>query len=204
MELAVAFVGGASAKLYDDIVDDGIPVSDIVKESLKGVQWMSLAALSLNDFNFAAIIYLIVIVNYITTPSAYTFSYEKSLLIIYPLIFLLNYSTIKSLNSADIFLPVVFLFLIGVDTLIVPENISYKKLIIRCIVSLALFILLLLCNYLNISSSIKKFLMYSFAYLLTSSLYHLYVLYYPKTQKQPIKEENPIKEEQKTVKAGEA
>ena len=193
MELAVAFVGGASAKIYDDIVDDGIPVSDVVKESLKGVQWMSLTALSLNDFNFAAFMYLMTLLHYFTSPDSFSNSYEFSLLLIFPVLFLLNYKTITYFKPIDCILFVGLTIAALVDHIWLDENISNRKFVIRTCELIGGIGLLVASYYLQMSVFIQKIISYTVAYLLLSSLFQLYRVYCPSIQEQAKKEDIPIK-----------
>jgi hypothetical protein len=126
----IGLLGGISAKLYDDIVDEKIEISDTVKECLKGVQWMMLALLSANDYNFILIFYTMNLLNYFGDPSAYSGSYEFSLLLMIPLLFLLNVGTIHSFDYINIITIISFLILFFVEPIVLSTNVSYAKLIL--------------------------------------------------------------------------
>ena len=177
MELAAAFLGGAAAKIYDDIVDTNIEVSGRLKESLKGFQWMALAVLSVNDFNFAAFIYIVNAFTYIINNDAFSGDYEFSLLLVFPLIFLINYNTgvQPSLMYAIVLLHAVIFFTI--EVFITVENVSFKKCITRTISVLYICIIFLLNDYLNMPQSLLKLIVYTFGYLLLSSAFQGYMLY---------------------------
>jgi len=90
MDILYAVIGGVSAKMYDDIVDTPIEVSELVKECLKGLQWISLTLLCVRDFNFLIAIYGYVYINYLSNPDAFASPYEFSLLVLVPLFFILS------------------------------------------------------------------------------------------------------------------
>lgn len=188
---AIALVAGIACKVYDDIVDTDIKVSDVMKESLKGIQWMFLAILSVNDFNFTLLMLLSNVAHHLTNKEAFSMPYERSLLYVYPILLLLSFHTREYLN---IYSMSIFIFIIlwcCIEPLIIIENISYKKIISRFL-GILFFILLLLYNYSYISSSIIKFVYYYIGYLATSTLFQLYMLYYKPVKPEP---PEPIKPE---------
>ena len=183
MDIIISLIGGISAKVYDDIVDTNIQVTDTFKESLKGVQWVTLTLLSVNDFNFTLLFYIINILNYSGNPDANSMPYEYSLLVIFPFLMLLNYNTIKSINIINLLLFIPFMILMFIEPCIITENVSLKKLISRSLISSGLLILILLNNYFNLSPSILKIAIYCLGYAITSSLFQYYMLYGSKIEK---------------------
>ena len=98
MNTIIPLIGGITAKVYDDIVDTNIKVTDTFKESLKGIQWVTLTLMTINDFNFTFFIYIMTILNYLGNPDGYNMPYEYSLLLVFPFLMLLNYNTIEYIN----------------------------------------------------------------------------------------------------------
>ena len=182
MDIIIPLLGGISAKLYDDIVDEKIEVSDVIKECLKGLQWMSLAILSVNDFNFILIFYVMNILNYIGDPSAFSCSYEFSLLLMVPLLFLFSFDTIHSFSYIDMICVFGFLILFYVEPYFMPNNVSYAKLIHRSIGTILFILLLFWSDYLHISPSITKITTYLIGYGTVSVIFQLYLLLYSQPQ----------------------
>jgi hypothetical protein len=184
----IGLLGGISAKLYDDVVDEKIEISDTVKECLKGVQWMMLALLSANDFNFILIFYTMNLLNYFGDPSAYSGSYEFSLLLMIPLLFLLNVGTIHSFDYINIITIISFLILFFVEPIVLSTNVSYAKLIHRSIGTTLLILLSFGSDYLQLSPSIIKITTYLIGYGIISILFQLYLLSHPRPEQQPVPE----------------
>jgi hypothetical protein len=185
MDIIIPLLGGISAKLYDDIIDEKIEVNDIIKECLKGVQWMILAILSVNDFNFILIFYVMNVLNYIGNPSAFSGSYEFSLLLMVPLLFVLNFDTIHSFHYIDILIIISFFIVFFVEPILIPNNVSYTKLIFRSIGTLFLILYFLWRDYLQISPSIMKINNYLIGYGTVSVMFQIYSLYRPRSESTP-------------------
>jgi hypothetical protein len=169
MDYTFAAIGGISCKIYDDIVDNNIEVADTFKEALKGIQWMILALLSINDFNFTVFFYIINFLNYLNNNEAFSLPYEHSLLYVYPLLLFFNYNTAQVFNYIDI-IPIMLCFLAGaVESYIFPEDLSNKKIISRSVACLGAFILL----FVGLSKFMNKIILYGLFYGLTSVLFQL-------------------------------
>lgn len=93
MDYIYPIIGGISAKLYDDIIDEGIEVNETLKEALKGVQWITLALASIGDFNYSIIMYITNLAHHFGNPDSFKFPYEFSLLCVYPIFILLSFHT---------------------------------------------------------------------------------------------------------------
>ena len=182
----IGLLGGISAKLYDDIVDAKIEISDTVKECLKGVQWMILAILSMNDFNFILIFYTMSLIYYFGDSSAYSGSYESSLLLMVPFLLLLNVGAIQSLDYINIIYIILFSIILFVEPIIIQEDVSYLKLITRIIGTVMLLLLYFGSDYLQISPSIMKINMYLLGYCIISVIFQLYLLFHPLPEQQPM------------------
>lgn len=169
MDYTFAAIGGISCKIYDDIVDNNIEVTDTFKEALKGIQWMILAVLSINDFNFTVFFYIINFLNFLNNNEAFSLPYEHSLLYVYPLLLFFNYNTAQVFNYIDI-IPIMLCFLAGaVESYIFPEDLSNKKIISRSVACLGAFILL----FVGLSTFMNKIILYGLFYGLTSVLFQL-------------------------------
>jgi drug/metabolite transporter (DMT)-like permease len=167
MEYAFSAIGGVSAKIYDDIVDNNLEVSDTVKEALKGVQWIILALLSIHDFNFTLFFYIINFLNYLNNNEAFSLPYEHSLLYVYPIFLLFNYYTIQAFNYIDI-IPILLCLLSGaIESYIFSEDISYKKLISRAVACIGAIILL----FIGLSKFMNKVIIYGLFYGITSVIF---------------------------------
>lgn len=167
MDYIFAAIGGAVCKIYDDIVDNNIKVSETLKEGLKGVQWMILAGLSANDFNFTLFFYIINFLNYLNNNEAFSLPYEHSLLYVYPLLLLFNYHTAQVINYLDI-IPIILCLLSGaLESYIFPEDLSNKKIISRTVACIGAFILL----FVGLSRFMNKVIMYGLFYGMTSVIF---------------------------------
>ena len=177
MESLISFIAGISNKVYDDIVDNNIEINDTAKESLKGIQWTTLTVLSINDFNFTLLNYIINILNHFGNPDAYKEPYEFSLLLVYPFLLLLNYHTAESLDLINIFVIIPFLIVMYIEPYFITHDLSSMKLISRILISIGLCITLVLNNHIPFSTSVIKLVIYSLGYAITSSLFQFYMLY---------------------------
>ena len=176
MDTIFAFLGGVSAKLYDDLHDNNM-ISPSIQELLKGSQWMLLTLLSHSDFNFTSINYIMNLLNATSNPEGYKPPYEKSLLILYPLLLLISYHTMKSFSLFDIVYILMLMIGMAVEPLIITEEFSYKKLCTRVILTINMCIGIYIGLKYGISTSIIKILMYMVGYFLVSSFFQAYLVY---------------------------
>ena len=189
MEYLFALVGGVSAKLYDDIVDEGFEVSDTIKESLKGIQWITLALISINDFNFTIMNYIKNVLNHLGNSEAYKNPYEFSLLLVYPIFLVLSFHTIQYPNLMYILGFLIFSTGMFIEPFIIVENVSYRKMIIRLIMACLCIGVFILWNSLKISEnlfepylnlratpSLLKICLYAGGYFLTSAIVQYYLI----------------------------
>jgi len=168
-----AVLGGASAKIYDDIIDNNIPMNGTILESLKGIQWISLTAISLNNFNLTFILYLFCILNCFANPDAFVIPYEHALLILYPFFFIWNFPTASFFSFKDIF----FLMMVVGTAIVEPILHKYvpytegsaEKFLLRFCSAIMTFALLMIGKEIDISSSIITFIIYSLTYTIVSA-----------------------------------
>lgn len=144
---------------------------------MKGIQWTTLTVLSINDFNFTLLNYIINILNHFGNPDAYKEPYEFSLLLVYPFLLLLNYQTAESLDLINIFVIIPFIIVMYIEPYFIIEDRSFIKLISRILISIGLSITLVLNNYIPFSTSVIKLVIYALGYAITSALFQFYMLY---------------------------
>ena len=175
-----AILGGASAKIYDDIIDNNIPMNETILESLKGLQWITLSTMSINDFNFTAVMYAFCLFNWFVNPEAFGIPYEHALLIVYPLFMLWNFPTASSFSFLD-GVSIILIICIAMFEPILHLFIDYsegsiEKLLIRYIVGVGTMASILIGYDMGISSSILKFMIYSLSYVICSVGFQAYIL----------------------------
>jgi hypothetical protein len=176
MDYVYAFLAGLVGKIYDDISDNQLTTNLTLLESLKGSQWVLLTLLSHSDFNFALLFYGINIANLIGNPNGWDFPYEQSLTIICLFFIVISYHTASFLTMYDICVLIWFLTGMLIEPIIITEEYSYKKLISRTIIFIGLCCGLLFAAYFSVSLSIKKIIIYSIAYAITSITFQMYLL----------------------------
>jgi len=176
MDYIVPLIGGISCKLYDDLYDNNILSNEVFKECLKGIQWVSLALMSYNDFNFTVIAMIANGANAIFNNDGWNNPYETSLLFVYPIFLLISYSTRKAINLIEIFYLTFIFFGMMWDPIVITEEYSHRKFIQRVLVFMSSIIGLAGGLYFNISMSFIKLTLYSTGYFLTSSIFQLYML----------------------------
>ncbi len=185
MEYLYALLGGISAKLYDDLYDNNM-ISPLVQEVLKGSQWMLLTLLSYSDFTFTFLNYLMNVANSITNKDAYKPPYEKSLLILYPVLFFISYHTMTKLSIYDSLFILYGIAVLSIEPLIFTEDYSYRKLFAR--LSSILFNILgfYIGLHFKVSNGILKTFIYGLGYVIVSSCFQAYLLYRDSVTKQDI------------------
>jgi len=174
-----AFIGGITAKIYDDIIDNNIQINPIILESLKGLQWMSLTALSINDFNFNILFLALVSLNYFFDKDAYSTPYEKSFpVLLVPL--LTNFNTVKPFVLLD------FGLFLGISSGLFIDSILFKnieidisKCIFRMILAFLAMISFCILKYSKFHSTMMIVFLYFISYTITSSLFQMYILFNP-------------------------
>jgi hypothetical protein len=159
--------------------------SDRLNEILKGLHWILLTLLSINDFNFAVILYSVCFVNSFVNSKEWSTPYESSLIYLFPFLIILSFHSRSYIKISDILLSIVFIISLILETILFTEESSYNKLKSR-VSSFLLCILFLLGIHLysfSLSFSIIKFLYYSIGYCILSSVFQAYKLFYTPTEK---------------------
>jgi len=177
MDYLYAFLGGAVCKIYDDFNDNKIITNQVALESIKGLQWTTLALLSYNDFNFTIFNYIINFGNALVNWKEWNHPYETSLLIVYPFFLLTSYSTRAYITFYDL-LCIIYIFTCFVtEPSFITEEYSYRKLFIRISCILLCIIALILNNHLPVSLFMQKTLYFGIGYHLVSSCFQAYMLF---------------------------
>jgi len=178
MEYLYAALGGAAAKIYDDLVADNDILQDkFLKEYLKGMEWMMLAALSMNDFNFSFIVFLISYTSFYFSPEeAWGLPYERALLTVYPFFSLLSFHTRHWFNLFDMGLLCIVFFCIDMEPKTYTEEVSLKKCVIRSIASFMFVCTIGILCFLPISKSLMKLMVYGALYHICSALFQIFCL----------------------------
>jgi hypothetical protein len=175
MDYLYAFLGGVTAKMYDDMYDNGM-IGGHFQEILKGSQWILLTLLSYNDFNFALLNYIGNALNAINNWSQWNYSYERALLWLAPLFLIISFSTRSMLNIYDILYISVFFLTMCLEPLFITEESSTRKLYTRILSTVGGIIGILLGLYFGIKMCCIKIGFYSIGYCLVSSGFQIYLL----------------------------
>jgi len=172
-----SFIGGFSAKLYDDI-NDNIHFSDLKKnlflmELLKGLHYVSFMSVGMTNNLFYFISYIANIFNLLGNNDAYSNPYEHSLLYTFSLgLLALNYNKIyESIQSIKLYSLNTFSFLfiitfMGIEPLFLNSEISLAKLCFRISSSVVFLFFYLICDM----PTFKYIFIYFFGYLFCSSI----------------------------------
>ena len=178
--ILIALLSGVVAKLYDDLEDNDRLESfknPTLLECLKIIEIITLTFLGIEEPMFFITCYFIVLSHFIVDNSCYNNSYEYSLVIIFPIMFLLmDYTKIKLLSFTETFFLVLMAFGVCLEPYITTSHISeysLTKLIIRSLGILFFVIIFFICK----SIPITIICVYSIGYTLTSALVQIYSLY---------------------------
>jgi len=184
-QIVYAILGGIVCKVYDDLNDMNILRSEKINEILKGSQWILLTLLSIHDFNFAIVMYIVTFLNSVVNSKEWSEPYESSLLYLYPIFFILSFHTREYLTFFDIIVLVSQCIGSLIEPYIWAEESSYKKLMDRSGGLILNCILLYYASYFNLSKSIIKYTYYFTGYFIISVGFQAYhqILLYKDTEK---------------------
>ncbi len=136
----IPFIGGLSAKMYDDLSDNKLLQqwhNKTFMEFLKGIHFISFTTVSIQEPLFFIVSYLANVLNYFGNYDAYSEHYEYSLLFSFLLLFaIIDYSKITAVNLFDkililCFCAVMFLEPILLRRFFQNSEFSLQKLIMR-------------------------------------------------------------------------
>ena len=176
MDNLSAALCGISGKVYDDLYDNKITDNQTIFETLKGSQWILLTLLSYSDFNFAFLFYIINVINSVGNPNGWKPAYEKALLIFFPFLILISYHTVKYLTPYDMSILTWFVCVMAFEPYFIPEEQGFRKLISRSLITIGLLTGLAFSYIFPVSVSIRKIIVYSLGYAITSVGFQLYLL----------------------------
>jgi hypothetical protein len=194
MSLWLSFLGGLSAKAYDDLNDNYKLKhfrNDTFEEFLKGIHYISFTGVSISDPIFFYVNYIGNLLNHFANKDAFSESYEYSLLFSFPILFFMIYQSTKI--SRPSFLEYIFfiIFLVGmyVEPILarvffdIPDEnssgefssgeFSHGKLFTRII--FVLFCILYI--FFDVSGTVSNIYSYMAGYLGLSAIVQYYSLY---------------------------
>jgi len=174
MDYFLAFLGGITCKIYDDLNDNNLLTNKHAKECLKGIQWILLTILTISDFNFGVGFYTFNAINAGVNFHEWNKPYESSLLILYPLLIIYSYPTRTFASFYEIFLLLLSYSSTSIEAFIFTEEYSIKKLLCRIFSLFSAIFWIIVCSYFNQSKYIIKILYYFVGYFLVSSIFQAY------------------------------
>ena len=199
MSSLIALLGGAAAKLYDDIEDNNFLQKHrnrTLMEILKGIHYILFISLSIEEPLFFIIQYLCNILHHFGNKEAYNKPYEHSLLYSFVLLFfIIDYKKITNFCISDKLISIIGIIFFAIEPLFgfdTTSEYSFSKMICRVIG----MIVITIQYYFSRSNSIKYFITYFMGYVVVSILVQCYSL---RVEKLEAKEEE-AKEEEEEVK----
>ena len=196
----IALLGGASAKLYDDLEDNMLLQKHrnrTLMEILKGIHFISFISLSIEEPLFFIIQYLCNILHHFGNKEAYNKPYEHSLLYSFVLLFfIIDYKKITNFCISDKLISIIGIIFFAIEPLFgfdTTSEYSFSKMICRVIG----MIVITIQYYFSRSNSIKYFITYFMGYVVVSILVQCYSL---RVEKLEAKEEEAKEEEVKETK----
>jgi len=179
MDILAACLSGIIVKIYDDTTENGIITEGLLKESLHTLSCFLLAASSVGDFTYSVQLYAYNIVNHFANSEAFSELKEKSILYIYPVIILLSLPFIKRFSIPEVIVLIGSCILSFGEASTIKEDVSLRKLIMRlCLCVLIIFIVCFGLYFDVLSISLLKLCLFGLFYLLTSSAYQSYELFF--------------------------
>ena len=195
----IGLLGGAAAKIYDDIEDNNLLQkfrNNTLMEFLKGIHYISFTSLSVHEPMFFILQYLVNCLHSITNKEGYSKHYESSLLYSFSLLFIIiDYKKITSFTLIDKLLIIFFFSTICFEPLIMKllsadSEHSFIKLIIR---GIGLILVIGVYNFIT-ANSLKYIYIYFIGYAAISVLVQYYSLREEKLKKEELKEEKEKEE----------
>jgi hypothetical protein len=173
----LAFLAGLVNKLHDDLSDNTLLASfktPVVMELLKGIHYVLFTALSLQKPVFFMILFAMFGCSSLADPGAWTGAYETAVPFSLGLIYLLlDYSQLSVLSFYDLFILPAILSTNIIEPLVLPQEFSILKFIVRIHILGALLCIILLPMF---SDTVKYISMYYTGYFLCSVLSQYYCL----------------------------
>lgn len=177
MEFLVAALTGITIKIYDDISDNKLLVSERYIEFMKTFQVIGLTLISFHDFNFSVSMYILNILSFLGDISAYTTdSFHVSILILYPFLVLLSLPYKSRVNFISILYVLCFIVFFTVEPHIIQEEYSERKAVLRFFTSIVVFVGLFVGYFMGVSTSFLKIGSICLGYIFTSTLFQGYMV----------------------------
>lgn len=167
-----SLIAGIVCKMYDDLQDNPLLKkyrNKILMESLKIIHVMLFTIISLKDSTFYYFFFVSILLNALSNPSGYTQPYERSILLVCPLLFFFMKSP-TSISKIEILFILLFLSTNCVESLYSQEEYSYVK----CIIRLYFCFLATLFYYLSTSTTLHYLMAYFIGYFALSFIIQLY------------------------------
>jgi hypothetical protein len=136
----ISFLGGLSAKMYDDFSDNNLLQkfhNKTFMEFLKGIHFISFTTASIQEPLFFIVSYLANVLNYFGNYDAYSEHYEYSLLFSFLLLFaIIDYTKITAVNLFDKILILCFCSIMFLEPILLRRffqnsEFSLQKMIMR-------------------------------------------------------------------------
>jgi hypothetical protein len=180
----LAFLAGLANKMHDDLSDNSLLSTfktPVVMEWLKGVHYVFFTALSLQKPVFFMLLFAMFGFSSLADPNAWTGAYETAVPFALGLIYLLlDYSQLSTLSFYDVFILPAILSTNILEPLVLPQEFSILKLIVRVHILGALLCIILLPMF---SDTVKYICMYYTGYFLGSVVSQYYCLLKTKPKK---------------------
>ena len=189
MSLWLSFLGGLSAKAYDDLTDNYKLKhfrNDTFEEFLKGIHYISFTGVSISDPMFFYINYIANVLNHLGNKDAYSKSYEYSLLLSFPLLFFIIYQSTKISRPSflEYIIFIIFFLSMYLEPILgrvfferpdefSPGEFSRGKLFTRIIIVLASILFIIF----DVSRTVSNMYSYVAGYLGLSVIVQYYSLY---------------------------
>lgn len=174
MDYFLAFLGGVTCKIYDDLHDNNLLTNKLAKESLKGIQWILLTILTISDFNFGVGFYTFNAINAGANFHEWNKPYELALLILYPLLLIYSYPTRTFASFYEILLLLLSYISTSIEAWVFTEEYSIKKLISRVFGIISSLFWIIIFSYFNQSKYVIKIIYYFLGYFTVSSIFQAY------------------------------
>jgi hypothetical protein len=181
MDIVATCLSGIVAKVYDDLTDNHIIGDGFLKESLHTLSCILLGASAMNDFTYAVFLYIINLSVHFSEPDCFSQMHEKTILYMYPVLFLLTLSSIRALSVIEILCLITILPGAFVEASGIKEEVSIRKLMIRMFIVVVCGVIVLAGVFFGfLTRSLLKILLFFMSYLLSSCFFQLYELFLKK------------------------
>jgi hypothetical protein len=172
-----AFLTGASLKIYDDLSDNKlVEENGVAINTLKGLPLIFLTLAAYNDFNYELIFFIANISSLIGNSIEYSGSYELSHIVFNSILLIISFHTRDYFTIYDLFYVLCFVCYMFLESFLITEEFSYKKLLTRSVVTINLCIGILISSYFGISKSVIKVSATALGYTICSCLFQAYLL----------------------------